>query len=97
FIAVLGFGKGSNSIISAFAKSNTNFGYLYSFPSLEYAFDKAINLAQDYIFNNSKYRVAILFIPGAASFDQFKSAEERGKFFDNLVNQFKINFLAKTK
>jgi UDP-N-acetylmuramoylalanine--D-glutamate ligase len=97
FIAVLGFGKGSNSIISAFAKSNTNFGYLYSFPSLEYAFDKAINLAQDYIFNNSKYKVAILFIPGAASFDQFKSAEERGKFFDNLVNQFKINFLAKTK
>jgi UDP-N-acetylmuramoylalanine-D-glutamate ligase len=41
--------------------------------------------------------VAILFIPGAASFDQFKSAEERGKFFDNLVNNFKSHFLAKIK
>lgn len=97
FIAVLGFGKGSNSIISAFAKSNTDFGYLYSFPGLEYAFDKAINLAQEYILNNPKSKVAILFIPGAASFDQFKSAEERGKFFDNLVNNFKTNFLAKIK
>jgi len=98
FIGVLGFGKGANCIISAFAKSNTDFGYLYSFESLEYAFEKAISLAKEYlnnIDNNSK--VAILFIPGAASFDQFKSAEERGKFFDNLVSNFKNSFLAKTK
>ncbi len=95
FIGVLGFGKGSNCIISAFAKSNTDFGCLYSFSSLEYAFEKAISLAKEHINNN--FKVAILFIPGAASFDQFKSAEERGKFFDNLVLNFKNSFLAKTK
>ena len=92
FIGVLGFGKGANVIVSSFAKSNNNFGYLYSFDNLEYAFEKAINLAKDYILNNINSKVAILFIPGAASFDQFKSAEDRGQFFDNLVLNFIKNF-----
>jgi UDP-N-acetylmuramoylalanine--D-glutamate ligase len=97
FIGVIGFGKGANCIISAFAKSNSEFGYLYSLSSVEYAFEKAINVAKDYLNYNPNSKVAILFIPGAASFDQFKSAEERGKFFDNLVNNFKSHFLAKIK
>ena len=33
----------------------------------------------------------IIFSPAAASFDQFKNFEERGKYFDDLIKKFLIN------
>ena len=36
---------------------------------------------------NDNIRKVILFSPSAASFDQFKNFEERGKYFNNIVKK----------
>ena len=40
---------------------------------------------------NQKFKVNIIFSPSAASFDQFKSFEDRGKYFNSIIK--KINFI----
>lgn len=83
-IGVLGFGKYADVFINPFAKFSLK--YLYAFNSMELAFGKAVNLA--FMEQENYDSIAILLAPGGASFDEFKSAEERGKFFENLVDSF---------
>ena len=42
------------------------------------------NLKKNIKYDNTKK--VILFSPCAASFDQFKNFEERGKFFNKIIN-----------
>ncbi len=37
---------------------------------------------------NENKKITILFSPAAASFDQFKNFEERGKYFNNLIKKY---------
>jgi UDP-N-acetylmuramoylalanine-D-glutamate ligase len=83
-IGVIGFGKYGDIFTSPFAKYGVK--YVYSLPRLEDAFAKSLALAN--LEKENFERVAILLAPGGASFDEFKSAEERGKFFDKLVENF---------
>ena len=39
--------------------------------------------------NKSQNHQTILFSPSAASFDNFKNFEDRGKYFNNLIKKFK--------
>ncbi|MDA9720720.1 UDP-N-acetylmuramoyl-L-alanine--D-glutamate ligase, partial [Candidatus Pelagibacter sp.] len=39
----------------------------------------------------TKYKLTIIFSPAAASFDQFKNFEHRGKVFNKLVKKYLIN------
>tara|TARA_Y100000590_G_scaffold200791_1_gene228159 strand:- start:529 stop:1845 length:1317 start_codon:yes stop_codon:yes gene_type:complete len=56
------------------------------FYSLKKALFKIINDSK----NNKLYPENIIFSPSAASFDQFKNFEERGKYFNNLVRKIKL-------
>jgi len=40
--------------------------------------------------NKNKKHQTILFSPAAASFDNFKNFEERGKYFNNLIKTFNV-------
>ena len=40
---------------------------------------------------NIKKRIIILFSPSAASFDQFKNFEDRGRQFNKLVKKYVLN------
>ena len=47
-----------------------------------------IELSQDIRNDNSKHKT-ILFSPAAASFDDFKNFEDRGKYFNQLIEKYK--------
>ncbi|MEN3015481.1 MAG: UDP-N-acetylmuramoyl-L-alanine--D-glutamate ligase [bacterium] len=80
-VGLISFGKYSDLFINPFAKLGLK--YMYAFDDLEKAFGKAVDLA----FQEQDYydAIAILLAPGGASFDQFQSAEERGKLFEKLT------------
>jgi len=90
-LGVIGFGRYADVFTSPFARFGTK--YVYCSGSLDEAFGKAVNLASSEEGNFDK--IAILLAPGGASFDEFKSAEERGKFFDKLVENFMENLKTK--
>ncbi|MCS7164893.1 MAG: UDP-N-acetylmuramoyl-L-alanine--D-glutamate ligase [Candidatus Calescibacterium sp.] len=83
-VGVISFGKYADIFISPFIKQSCK--YMYAFNNLESAFYKAISLAC--LERENFDRIAILLAPGGASFDEFKSAEERGKWFEKLVESF---------
>ncbi|MCX7758802.1 MAG: UDP-N-acetylmuramoyl-L-alanine--D-glutamate ligase [bacterium] len=83
-IGVVSFGKYSDVFINPFVKQSLK--YMYAFGDFESAFYKAVSLGCSEQDNFD--RVAILLAPGGASFDEFKSAEERGKCFERLVESF---------
>ncbi len=83
-LGIITFGKHSDLFINPFMK--TSLKYMYAFSSLEQAFQKAIDLGL--LEGNNFDKIGILLAPGGASFDQFKSAEERGKMFEKLVEDF---------
>ena len=43
------------------------------------------------ILNKNSNKKTILFSPAAASFDQFKNFEERGKYFNKVVRRIILN------
>ena len=43
------------------------------------------NVVGSFYIKNDNSKKVIIFSPSAASFDQFKNFEDRGKFFNNLV------------
>ena len=60
---------------------------------IKFKYSKTIKNALQEIKQNlktNKNRKIILFSPAAASFDQFKNFEERGKYFNKIIK--KINF-----
>ena len=59
---------------------------------IKYIISKNLNNSLHQIFklakkNNDKKKV-ILFSPSAASFDQFKNFEERGKYFNKIIKKY---------
>lgn len=83
-LGVITFGKYADAFVTPFMKFSLK--YMYAFDSLENAFDKAVSLAC--IESPNYEKIAILLAPGGASFDLFKSAEERGKLFERLIENF---------
>ncbi|MFN3995617.1 MAG: UDP-N-acetylmuramoyl-L-alanine--D-glutamate ligase [bacterium] len=83
-LGVISFGKYADTFITPFMKFSLK--YMYAFDSLENAFDKAVSLAC--VESPNYERIGILLAPGGASFDLFNSAEERGKLFEKLIENF---------
>lgn len=83
-LGIITFGKYADSFVTPFMKFSLK--YMYAFGSLEGAFEKAVGLACTESSNYEK--IAILLAPGGASFDMFSSAEERGKLFKELTENF---------
>jgi len=61
--------------------------FYQSFQNLEAAIKK---ICFD-IKNKKNRKICILFSPAAASFDQFKNFEDRGKYFNKLIKKIKLN------
>ena len=77
------FGKNKNNFI----KQLKNKIRYESFKNLKILLKKII---LDIEFKKHKNHLIILFSPSAASFDNFKNFEDRGKKFNNLVNKYKL-------
>ena len=59
---------------------------------IKYKFSKSLNNLLLLIFKGFKKNIdkkkVILFSPSAASFDQFKDFEERGRYFDKIIKNY---------
>ena len=62
------------------------------FNKIKYKFSKNIDSSLDLVFKNidinSENKNVVLFSPSAASFDQFKNFEDRGKFFNKTIKKY---------
>jgi len=76
------FGKNANLFVKELKKV-INFE---SFTNLRFVMNKIFLDMQK---NKKQAHKTILFSPAAASFDSFKNFEERGKYFNNLIKEFK--------
>tara|TARA_Y100001970_G_scaffold268786_1_gene360450 strand:- start:38 stop:1342 length:1305 start_codon:yes stop_codon:yes gene_type:complete len=77
------YGKYQNFFIKFFRKK-----YHYSkFNSLDNVMKQ---VSKDIISGKKNKKINLLFSPCAASFDSFKNFEERGKYFNYLVNKYKL-------
>ena len=77
------YGQNSSFFIRYFKKK-----FKYSkFPNLEQAI-KQISL--DIKKEEKNKKINLIFSPCAASFDNFKNFEERGKYFNHLISRYKI-------
>ncbi len=76
------FGK-NKSFFKKYLKNKIEF---QEFPTIKKAFIKAI---EDIKFSNIISKKIILFSPSSASFDEFKNFEDRGAYFNFLVESFK--------
>lgn len=83
-VGVISFGKYSDMFINPFIKFSLK--YMYAFSDLKSSFCKAVDLAL--IERNNFEKIGILLAPGGASFDEFSCAEERGKFYEKLIEDF---------
>lgn len=81
---IVTFGRSGPSILSDISKAmgeNLKKIPLINFKTLKEALSEIPDmLAQE--------RLPVLFSPGCASFDEFQNFEERGKFFENVLNDF---------
>ena len=74
--------------IKFFKDKLKNTFYVKTFKNLKNALEQVIRDTT----NDSDHK-SIIFSPSAASFDQFKNFEERGKYFNNILK--KLNFIKK--
>tara|TARA_Y100000590_G_scaffold273559_1_gene307168 strand:- start:1066 stop:2385 length:1320 start_codon:yes stop_codon:yes gene_type:complete len=75
------FGKKNNFFVKQF---HNKLSY-YCFNNLRNAVKQVLN-----DLNKNNFKKTILFSPSAASFDNFKNFEERGEYFNYLINKYKF-------
>ncbi len=75
------FGETANYLAKLFQRHNLR--YIYVVSTLDKAVRKVMEIARE----NPNTEFASLLAPGCASFDQFPSAEARGRFFDEIINR----------
>ena len=77
------YGQNSNFFAKFFKKK-----IKYSkFPNLEHAMKQ---ISSDIKKGEKNKKINLIFSPCAASFDNFKNFEERGKYFNHLISRYKI-------